>query len=124
MSIDSPRRTRFPVRGVAGVLLLAVQVVMIVAARFHPMRYYCWAPYDAQNEYEIHAVVDGRMLTPDEVLERYRLHSPAINPRMIYQVTGIIEQVEETYHPGDPAVVDVVYRTNGGEEQRWHWPPR
>lgn len=110
------------IRVIVGLSLLAVQIVMIVAARFHPMRYYCWAPYDSQNEYEIHAQLDGRTLSPAQVETRYRLETPSINPRMIYQVTGIISFVERVYHEGDPAHVTVVYRTNGGPERQWHWP--
>ena len=122
MRADSNAVGPLSVRACVGVLLLVAQVAMIVFARFHPMRYYCWAPYDAQNEYVIRASVDGRPLRPQDVLARDRLHTPAVNPRMIYQVTGIIEQVEERYHASDPAVVEVVYRTNGGARQRWAWP--
>lgn len=105
-----------------GSLLLAAQIVMIVAARFHPMRYFCWAPFDSQNEYEIHVVVGRHELSPEDVRARYRLPTPGRNPRMIYQVTDVIRYVEEHYHELDPARVEVVYRTNGGEEQAWHWP--
>jgi hypothetical protein len=110
-------------RGVVGLALLAAQVAMILVARFHPMRYYCWAPYDSQNEYEIQATIDGRRLTHEELTARYRLNTPAVNPRMIYQVTDVVSYVERVYHPKDHADVAVVYRTNGGPEQRWQRPP-
>ena len=110
------------IRVTTGLSLLAVQIVMIAAARFHPMRYYCWAPYDSQNEYQIDTVIDGRALSPAEVESRYRLETPGINPRMIYQVTDIVSYVERVYHQDEPAEVTVTYRTNGGPEQQWHWP--
>lgn len=113
-----------PVRLIVGVSLLALQIVMIVAARFHPMRYYCWAPYDSQNEYRIETVVDGRALSPLQVEGRYRLETPGINPRMIYQVTDVISYVERVYHEYDQALVSVTYTTNGGPENEWHWPVR
>ena len=112
------------VRTAAGVLLLLAQVGMIVFARFHPMRYYCWAPYDSQNEYDIEAEIDGRPLTGDELEKRYRLKASAVNPRMINQVTDVISYVERVYYPDDGAQVTVTYRTNGGPEQRWTWPER
>jgi hypothetical protein len=110
------------IRVTVGLSLLAVQIVMIAAARFHPMRYYCWAPYDSQNEYQIHSVIDGRALSRAEVESRYRLETPGINPRMIYQVTDIVSYVERVYHQDEPAEVTVTYHTNGGPEQQWHWP--
>lgn len=110
------------IRVVIGLGLLAVQVVMIVAARFHPMRYYCWAPYDSQNEYEIDVAIEGRTLSPAQVVSRYQLDTPGINPRMIYQVTDVISYVERVYHEDDEADVTVTYRTNGGRERQWHWP--
>ena len=110
------------IRVIIGLSVLAIQIVMIVAARFHPMRYYCWAPYDSQNEYEIHAVLDGPTLSPAQVERRYRLATPSINPRAIYQVTDIISYVERVYHEDDQAQVTVTYRTNGGPDRQWHWP--
>jgi hypothetical protein len=110
------------IRVTLGLSLLAIQIVMIVAARFHPMRYYCWAPYDSQNEYQIHALIDGHALSRAQVESRYRLQTPAINPRTIYQVTDIISYVERVYHEHDQAKVTVAYRTNGGPEREWHWP--
>lgn len=97
---------------------------MIVAARFQPMRYYCWAPYDSQNEYSISTRVDGRPLTPAELEQRYRIQTPAVNPRSIQEVIDVVSYVERVYHPGDDAAVTVTYRTNGSPERQWHWPVR
>jgi hypothetical protein len=105
-----------------GVAILAVQVVMIAVARFHPMRYYCWAPYDSQNEYRITATIDNRELPSEEVERRYRIPAQGINPRTIYEVIDIVSYVERVYHDLDAAEVTVTYRTNGSEEKRWQWP--
>lgn len=111
------------VRVTIGVTVLALQVAMVVYARFHPMRYYCWAPYDSQNEYAIRTVVDGRELTRREMRKRYRLRTPGVNPRMITQVTDVVGYVERVYYPDHDASVTVTYRTNGHEEHKWTWPP-
>jgi len=105
-----------------GVAILAVQVIMIAVARFHPMRYYCWAPYDSQNEYRITASVGNRELEPEDIENRYHVPAEGINPRTIYEVIDIVSYVERVYHDSDAAEVAVTYRTNGGEEQRWQWP--
>ncbi len=110
------------VRTAAALFLLLAQVMMIVFARFHPMRYYCWAPYDSQNEYEIQTELDGRSLSRDELEERYRLAPTAVNPRAISQVTDVVSYVERVYHPDERARVIITYRTNGGPEQVWTWP--
>ena len=110
------------IRVIIGLSVLAIEIVMIVAARFHPMRYYCWAPYDSQNEYQIHTIIDGGALSGANVESRYRLKTPGINPRAIYQVTDIISYVERVYHEDDQAQVTVTYRTNGGPDRQWHWP--
>jgi hypothetical protein len=110
------------IRAALGSSILFAQVVMIVVARFHPMRYYCWAPYDSQNEYEIHAEIGARQLTREQIEKRYRLKTPAVNPRAIYQVTDVVSYVERVYHPADDAHVTVTYRTNGGPKKQWRWP--
>ena len=95
---------------------------MIGVARFHPMRYYCWAPYDSQNEYEITVKIQDHELTRGDVTKRYRIPARGINPRAIYQVTDIVSYVERVYRGSDNARVTITYRTNGGEEKRWRWP--
>lgn len=110
------------IRTALGSSLLIAQVVMIVVARFHPMRYYCWAPYDSQNEYEIQTEIAGQQLTRAQIEKRYRLKTPAVNPRAITQVTDVVSYVERVYHPTDEARVTVTYRTNGGPKKQWCWP--
>ena len=105
-----------------GLGLLAAQIAMIGVARFHPMRYFCWAPYDSQIEYAISAQINGAQLSPSDIELRYRLPAQEINPRMICQVTDVIAHVERFYHPADDSRVRVMYRTNGGPETEWSWP--
>ena len=95
---------------------------MIGYARFEPaMRYYCWAPYDSQNEYTIETTVNGAPLTAAQIEERYRIPAVGVNPRMIRQVTDIVSYVEDVYRRSENATAKVRYKTNGGEEKVWLW---
>ena len=105
-----------------GIAILAAQLVMIGVARVHPIRFYTWAPFDSQNDFTIQAVVDGRELTPTEIRERYRKPARGHSPRSIYEVISTIEYVETHYRQKDPAIVTVVYSTNGDPEQTWRFP--
>jgi len=106
-----------------GICILAAQLVQIGVARFHPMRYYCWAPFDSLNAYEVRASIGDRTLPPAEIRERYRVTPKGTNPRSIYEITSVITYVE-THYAREKAAVTVTYRTNGGPEQQWHWPLR
>ena len=105
-----------------GIAILTAQLVMIGVARVHPIRFYTWAPFDSQNEFAIQAIVNGRELTSEELLQRYRKPARGLSPRSIYEVVSTIEYVETHYHKHDQATVTVVYRTNGGPEQTWRFP--
>lgn len=105
-----------------GLSILAAQIVMIGVARVHPIRYYTWAPFDSQNDFTIQSIVNGRELSPEEVLARYRKPVRGRSPRSIYEVVSTIEYVETHYRKDDRATVTVVYRTNGGPEQTWRFP--
>ena len=111
-----------PIAFYVGVALLAIQVALVVFARFHPMRYYCWAPYDAQNEYRIAVTLRGCELSADAVAKRYRIRPEGVNPRSIYEVYNVVSFVERVYRPDDAAEVVITYRTNGGKEQTWRLP--
>ena len=105
-----------------GLTLLLGQVVMIFVARFHPMRYYSWAPYDSQNEYVIVVKVRGRELPSKQIKKRYRIPARGRNPRSIYQTKDIIAHVERVYYKNDRAKVTLSFRTNGKTVQVWRWP--
>lgn len=96
-------------------------MVAIVYARFDPGRYFCWAPHDAQNEYRIEVVIDGRPLDRDAVLDRYRTLT-GWDPRAIEHVKRVIVQYESTRGSSDAAVVTLHYKINGIEQEAWRWP--
>ena len=54
-------------RRVLAVAVLLFQIGAIIYARFVPSRYFCWAPYDAQNDYVIEVLAAGRTLSQDEI---------------------------------------------------------
>lgn len=117
------RSSRLDIRPatLAGVLFLLFQVAMIVRARFDPDRYFCWAPHDSQNEYEIAVVAGGRELQPDEVSRRYRLPYRGVDPRAIEHIFDIVRHYEGRL-AREPASVTVRYRVNGSPERTWRWP--
>ena len=107
-----------------GITLLLFQLGAIVYARFVPSRYFCWAPYDSQNQYEIEAVIDGKPLTAQQIRQRYRRPKRGVDNRSIQHVKDIIQGYEQTHGRADNAQVTMRYRVNGGKEQRWKWPPQ
>lgn len=105
--------------------LFAFQLGAIVYARFVPTRYFCWAPYDTQTEYEATAVVNGQALTRQEFAQRYRRGMRGTDNRAPQHVFDMLEQVEEKRAPlRENAEVVVKYRVNGKEPLlEWRWPP-
>ncbi len=106
-------------RWLIGLSLLAFQVGAIIYARFVPSRYFCWAPYDVQTDYRLEVVVNGRSLTPQEIVQRYRRPAKGTDNRSTQHVIDIIEQTERRYHPNDRIQVVMTYRVNGKPEQQW-----
>lgn len=95
---------------------------MIVYARFVPSRYFCWAPFDAQNEYRISVSLHGRNLTAREIFGRYRISALALDSRSIQHIKEIIAQYETTYGRNEEARVQLTYKTNGILKEPWLWP--
>lgn len=104
--------------------LLLFQIIMIGYARFVPTRFFCWAPFDSLNLYQIQVTLAGKVLTPQEIKDRYRIESKGTDHRAISHVLLILKQYEETYGRNDNAHVQVVYSVNGRKEQSWEWPTR
>lgn len=104
------------------VALLVGQVVMAGVARFHDDRFFTWAPHDEWTDFEIEATVDGRPLSPAEIVERYGYTAVGAEPRAGAHVLRAVRLAEKREHADDPAAVVVRYRVNGGEEQTWSWP--
>ena len=109
-------------RRVLGVAILLFQLGAIVYARFVPARYFCWAPYDSQNDYLIEAVVNGRGLSQDEIRSRYKKRPQGTDNRSIQHIKDIISGYESSYGAEENAEVTLSYSVNGGEEQSWKWP--
>ena len=91
---------------------------MVLAARGHDYRYFCWAPHDEQAEYRIAVHIDGVELAPDAILARYRLPVVGVDPRALRHVLGVIERTERRLDRPGVAVV-VRYRINGSEPREW-----
>jgi hypothetical protein len=109
-------------RLILGLSLLLFQVGAIVYARFVPARYFCWAPYDMQTEYQVSVRVNGRPLSAREIRERYRRPARGVDNRSVQHVIDIFEQTEQRYHGRDPAEIVMRYRVNGHREGEWRWP--
>jgi hypothetical protein len=110
-------------RIVIPVLLFAFQIGAIAYARFVPTRYFCWAPFDIQTDYEAKAVVNGHELSAAEFRQRYRRPMHGFDNRSPQHVIDMLQQVEEKRSAlGERAAVVMIYRVNGKEPREWHWP--
>ena len=109
-------------RTVAAILFLSFQIGMIVYARFDDGRYFCWAPHDSQNAYQIEVTVGDNKLSAAETEQRYRIPAEGVDPRAIEHVIRLVRQYEQGYGSKDGAVVDISYRTNGSSATHWQWP--
>ena len=109
-------------------LILGIQVAWIVARPLHEHSYANWAPFHEHATYTVHAVVDGHLLTPAEVRERYGCyaHFYDVDRQQDWQLNRMshvlhwIRRVEE--HRSEQAEITVHYRINGGAEETWQWP--
>jgi hypothetical protein len=104
-------------------LLLIFQIVAIGYARTVPTRYFCWAPYDMQTEYDAKATVNGHSLTAKEFQQRYRKPQHGGDNRSPQHVIDMLKQAEAKHAMlGDKSTIEMKYRVNGKEEREWHWP--
>jgi hypothetical protein len=102
--------------------VIALQLGWNVYARTTPTRYFCWAPFDVQNEYEISAEVAGQKLTEKEIAARYRRPAKGVEQRPIAHVFDFVERVERDKPAAEQAKVVIEYRVNGRDPQEWWWP--
>ena len=103
------------------IAFLALQLMLILYARFVPVRYFCWAPYDQHTRFTIEVTIDGNKLKPLEVAERYHYKSTAFETRSIDNIFDMITQYEHTYGKEDNALVTVTYNTNGHGNKTWSY---
>jgi hypothetical protein len=95
---------------------------MIGYARFVPSRYFCWAPYDMQTDYELDVAVNGRKLSPPEIRRRYRRPQKGSDNRSVQHLIDILQGYEERYGHGDRTAIVMRYCINGKELREWRWP--
>ncbi len=108
-------------RWTIGLSLLAFQLGAVVYARFVPARYFCWAPFDMQTDYQLAVTVNGQPLSAAAIQQRYRRPARGTDNRSSRHVMDIIEQTEQRYHPDDRTTVLMTYRVNGKQEQQWRY---
>lgn len=108
---------------IAGALLLA-QLVLIVVARTTPARYFCWAPFDMQTDYQLECSLNGRKLSSAEIRQRYRRPAKGTDNRSVQNLIDVIQGYEEQYAGANRADIRMRYRINGKEEQLWQFPPK
>jgi hypothetical protein len=106
---------------VLAVSFLLLQLCLILWARFIPERWFCWAPHDAQTQYELTVVVNGQALSPEEISGRYRRHKIDREVRAAANIKAIIMQRERTYGRNDTALITMNYRINGIPQKPWQW---
>ena len=110
-------------RFIIGIAFLAIQIVLILYARFIPQRFFCWAPYDQHTKFEVFVTIDGELLSTEEAEIRYRHHMKGWEQRSIDNIFSLITQYESTYGKNDKALVEIIYTTNGHDEQKWILKP-
>ncbi|WP_425076117.1 hypothetical protein [Psychroserpens sp. S379A] len=107
------------VRGFIGILFLCIQIGLIVHARFIPERFFCWAPYDQHTKFQVFVSIDGKTLSPEETVARYKYKMKGWEQRSIDNIFSLISQYENTYGKDDNAQVTMIYSTNGHDEKKW-----
>lgn len=110
-------------RVVIPVLLLAFQLCAIIYARTVPTRYFCWAPYDTQTQYNAIATVNGHLLTAAEFRARYRRPERGSDNRSPQHLIDMLAQAETKHEKqGDKTTILMKYRVNGKDLRIWRWP--
>ena len=104
-------------------VLLILQGVAIVRARTVSSRYFCWAPFDIQTEYELTVALPNRqVLTGPAAGLRYRLPDYGQDNRSPQHIIDTVQQYEQTYGRNDHAQVLMQYTVNGTRRGQWRWP--
>lgn len=108
----------------AGAAFLVLQAGLVLAARFTPARYFCWAPHTAQVQFQIEVHVAGRQLSQPEVWQRYGFNSRDWEAHAACHVMDAVRMYESSLGRDDNARITMHYRINGGDLHTWHWPER
>ncbi|WP_299550914.1 hypothetical protein [Seonamhaeicola sp.] len=108
-------------RFLLSLLFIITQVGLISYARFTPVRFFCWAPYDIHNSFEATATINNTFYDSKQLEERYNYKMKGWEQRSIYNVFLLIERYESTYGRHDDVDVKVVYSINGHPEDVWQY---
>ena len=111
-------------RKVVCMVFIAVQLGLVIWARFIPERWFCWVPHDTQAEYELTVAVNGRELSEEEIFARYHRQKRDRDPRSADNVKDIIRQQSRTYGKNEHVKVVMNYSINGVEQEPWIWERR
>src|SRR5438045_282056 len=110
-------------RSLIGAAFLLAQLFSVVHAQFGNSRYFCWAPNDSMVSYRLEVKINGRVLGPEDIIQRYR------GPRLsgVYQnavqnLKDYLQQYETTYGRDDHAQILMRYSVNGRPDKEWRWP--
>lgn len=103
------------------IIFLAVQLVLVVAARFTDERAFCWAPHDQQTEFELTVFINGRELGQDEIDGRFRVPYKGRDPRGVGNIKHTIMQHCRTYGKNDEVFVVMEHTINGIRQEPWKW---
>lgn len=113
-----PRKVGF----LLGCALLAAQCGAIVYARFTPLRYFCWAPFDQQTKYLIEVFIGDEGLTEFQIQKRYRRPAEGYDNRSAHHLFDLIERAERKFEPAGRSRVTLLYSINGGRQLTWRYP--
>lgn len=113
---------KFTIPGFIIFLLFLLQLTGILAGRFTDSKFFCWAPFDEISIYTVHADVDGKKLSPEEIGSRYKIRHSGRQNRSIHNIISIVRQYEATYGTDERAEVEIIYLINGHKQGSWTWP--
>ena len=108
-------------RKVIVIIFFAVQLIMVVAARFTDERSFCWAPHDTQTEFELTVIVNGKELSAEEIRKRFRTKKIGRNPRGVGNIKRALIQHCETYGKDDEVLITMDHKINGIRKEPWKW---
>jgi hypothetical protein len=110
-------------RRLIGIALLLLQVIAVLHARFVPSRWLgSWAPNDYAVWYRFQVRIGNRLLSPEEVGQRYALRAESVYENPVQNLIDIARQREQTYGRDDHAEVVLTYHQNSGPIEEWRWP--
>ncbi len=108
-------------KAVIVITFLAIQLALVIWARFIPERWFCWAPHDSYVDYELTVIVNGKELTDKEISQRFVRDRVYREVRAAGNAMDIIKQHCRTYGKNDETRVIMNYKINGIQQEPWIW---